>query len=352
MKKLLFCTVFCVFSFALQAQVFEGTVYDANTKETIPGVVIYLGGTSIITVSDTDGNFRLEVNQKINADLVFNHLSYNPLVVKSPFERFEKRVFLTEKMNTISEAKVVADQFTWAEKMAVFREQFLGKSPAGKSCVIINENDIIINFDNTTNTLSGYSNRPLVVENKYLAYRITFDLQRFSVQYSARTLNMNKAITVSFSGTASFVDQNPYNIRFKTRRNDKYLRSPQYFWKNFTAGTLEDAHFRLFNRLKKIEVGEYFITVNTPAQKSVLIIPGTNIKRSYERFEEESIYGVIRIMYDNKFTSEVVFLTNRFSFDDFGNPDSIDKLVYFGDMGDQRLGDMLPMDFIYTSLDK
>ena len=346
MRKLIICLISCSTFYGLQAQVIEGTVYDAKTKETIPGVVIYLDGTTINTTTDRDGRFRLVINQTVNTKLVFSHLSYESLIITPPFERLGKTIFLNEKTNILQEARVVAgrDWFPRETKMTVFKEQFLGTSEAGKSCTILNEDDIVLTYDNTTNILTGYSRQPIIIENRYLAYLVTFDLHSFSVHYTeSNTLDMRKSFKVAFKGTSSFVDQSPYSIRFKTRRDETYLRSKQYFFKNLVANTLEEAKFRLFNRVARINPEQYFMTDGQEA----FIIPGTNIRSRHNMVEEGPIYGVIRILYDNTLTSEIVFLTNKVSVDEFGNPDTVDNLIFFGDMGGQRLGNMLPRDFVW-----
>jgi len=333
---------------SLHAQTIDGTIYDAKTREPIVGVVIYLDGTSIVTTSDVDGYFKLIVGSIINTTLVISHLSYESMIVEKPFEHREKSFYLKEKMNVLAEAMVIADRFSRADKMRVFKEQFLGTSAAGRSCVIVNEEDIILNYDHVTNTLVGRADHPIIVENKYLAYRITFDLRSFIVQYSKMTLQMSDATKVLFKGTSSFIDQSPFNIMFAKRRGDIYLRSSQYFWRNFTADKLDNAKFKIYNRLRQIDVDKYFITTDFASQKRVMIIPGTNINRGHHRVLEGTVYGVIGVQNNSKYRSEVVFLTNHFFVDEFGNPDAVDHLMFFGDMGDQRLGDMLPMDFVYN----
>ena len=147
MKCIIFNIIFCSLLYSLQAQTIEGVVYDTKTKETITGVAIYFDGTSIITTSDSDGKFRLSVESKINASLVFSHLSYELLTIERPFEHSENKFYLNEKVNTLNEVRVVADRYSRTEKMKAFKEQFLGKSEAGKSCVIINEDDIDLKYD-------------------------------------------------------------------------------------------------------------------------------------------------------------------------------------------------------------
>ena len=136
---------------------------------------------------------------------------------------------------------------------------------------------------------------------------------------------------------------------FTKRREEVYLSSSKHFLKNLAAGTLEDAKFIISNRMKHVTANQYFTTTNLGSQKVVLLTPGTNINRKHNSLHEKPIRGVIGIVYDGKYRSEVVFLTNRFRVDEYGNPDTIDDIVFFGTMGEQRLGEMLPMDFIYTS---
>jgi len=350
MKKIAIFILTLFTFFRVQAQVVEGTIYDSKTRETIPGAAIYLDGTSIITTSDKDGRFRLVIENKMNTSLVFSHLSYESIVIKPPFEGLGNAFYLKEKVHTLAEARVVAhrDLFPPDTKMRVFREQFLGKSIAGRSCVIRNEQDIELTYNSGTHTLVAIARNPIIVENKHLSYLVTFDLHHFSIQYTENTLNMDKAIKITFKGTSSFVDQNPYNVRYKTRRDEIHLRSKQYFFKHLVNHTLPEGKFRLFNRLTRIEAADYFIIPHTGIDKTVMLIPETNIRRTHERVVERPIYGVVGILCDDRYRSEVVFLTNRILVDGFGNPDTIDHLIFFGDLGEQRLGDMLPIDYSFV----
>jgi len=344
MKNLIFSiVVFCVYH-SLQAQTIEGTVYDAKTKEAVAGVAIYLNGTSIITTSDRDGRFSLVVGQIINTTLVFSHLSYESLVIERPFEHREKLFFMREKVNVLAEATVIADRIPRTEKMKVFREQFLGVSEAGKSCVIVNEEDIVLSYDHNNYKLIGYSINPLIIENNYLAYRIVFDLREFTIEYSENTLNMVMATMVHYKGTSSFIDVSPYNTRFMKRREELFRRSPAFFWKNFINHTLDKSSLTIYNRLRKIEPEKYFIVSDVPPQREVRIIPETNLNNRHPAVRTKGIHGVIGIVYSNKYRSDAVFLSNRIYIDTFGNH-NVDDIIYFGDMGEQRLGDTLPRDF-------
>ena len=350
MKHIIFALLFCSAVYSLNAQTIEGVVYDAKTRETVPGAAVYLDGTSILTITDANGAFSLVVGNKINTNLIISHLSYEPIVITNPFEHRGQAFYLHEKVNTLVEVRVVADRLSRAEKMKVFREQFLGESVAGKSCVIVNEEDIVLNYDEETHTLTGYSRNPIVIENRYLAYRITFDLRHFSFQFQriANMLDEDRVSRVLFKGTSSFVDQSPYNVQYAKRREGIYLRSKQYFFKNLTANTLEAANIKISNRFRQIKQDQYFLITDVSSQKTVLILPNTDINRRHLGIQEGSIYGVIDILCHRRFSSEAIFLTHRFSVDEYGNPDTVDDIIFFGDIGGQRLGEMLPRDFTYT----
>ena len=66
-KKSIICSITLLAFAGMQAQTIEGTVYDAKTKETVPGVAIYVDGTSIFTTSDKNGRF-LVIRNPDNVD--------------------------------------------------------------------------------------------------------------------------------------------------------------------------------------------------------------------------------------------------------------------------------------------
>ena len=100
----------------------------------------------------------------------------------------------------------------------------------------------------------------------------------------------------------------------------------------------------MYNRLKPVEPAQYFGTADAQQEKVVLILPDTDLNRKHHWVQEEPVYGVIGVLYNN-YRSEIVFLTNRIFIDEYGNPDTVDNLVFFGEMGNQRLGEMLPMEY-------
>ena len=357
MKYIVFgIIIFCTFT-PLQAQIIEGVVYDAKTREAIPDVAVYLDGTTFITITDKEGKFQLEVQQRINANLIFSHLLYETLTIENPFEYREKVFFLDEKINTLASAIVISEtgSFTRAQLMRVFKAQFLGENVAGKSCVILNEEDIVLRYQEKTATLLAYSRSPLIIENKHLAYKIIYDLQSFSIQYenNRQAIDyMSPKTVILFKGTSIFEDLSPpYNFTNTTRRDEIYVRSRQFFWKSFVSHTLKEENFKIYVRYRQIDEEDYFTITDEWPLKKVQIISGTNMRTYHDDLRAEvAVYGMIDVLCNNKFNSSVIFLSDHFFIDAFGNPDTIEHFLYLDDFGKQRLGDMLPLNYEHNPL--
>lgn len=64
MKNILMLIIFIMISALLNAQAIKGRVVDAHTKESIPGVNIYLPEIKKGVVTDVDGNYELKISRK------------------------------------------------------------------------------------------------------------------------------------------------------------------------------------------------------------------------------------------------------------------------------------------------
>ena len=353
MKKYITIIFYCFTSYLLfgQSYIIEGTLYDAGTKETIPGVVVYFNGTSIHTTSDKDGYFRIATETRINTILIFSHLLYESLIIENPFEYTEKTFYLKEKVNMLQATVVTTELMSREEMMHIFKEHLIGDSMAGASCVILNEEDIRLHYNSEKEQLQAFLVSPLVIENKYLGYHVTYDLHEFTIQYNETPNGPKIPVHTTCIGTTSFVDTKPYDLKTTTRRNDAYVRSTAYFWKNLVEDNLKEAKFKIYQQNKQVEQGQYF-TILSGESNSTVYLSSPSLKNRNPYGINKPVFGVIRVFFNNQHETEIVFLTGQLSVDEFGNIDPIDKVVYFGDMGNQRIGEMLPIDFKYIPVSK
>ena len=331
------------------AQVITGVVCDKDTKLPVSNVSVFLNGTSINTITNNLGKFELKTASIINTKLVLRHLSYETAVIDRPFAGLPDTLYIEEQINTLLEVSVVADRFTRAQKMKAFREQFLGLSRAGRSCTIINEDDIQIFYNMQTGRLTAWSDKPIEVVNSYLGYKVDFTLMDFWVQYGSSVigsvLNSEYAQASFFAVVSSFSDIDPDNRRINQRRENVYERSSNYFFKSFANDVLSENNFRIFNAPLEVDHRQYFATKDTLSQKMIHIIPGTDINKGKVINSELELSGKISVLYRRNVRSEIFFMTDSIGVDRYGNIDRIDNVLFGGQMGANRAGDMLPIDY-------
>jgi outer membrane receptor protein involved in Fe transport len=108
-----------LFSSEMLAQgTIEGTISDDNTGETLIGAAVVIKGTTIGTVTDIDGNFKLKVDQNPPITLTIDFLGYQTREVT--VESFDDKVKLALKPDQvlISEVEVVGSRISEKKKQA------------------------------------------------------------------------------------------------------------------------------------------------------------------------------------------------------------------------------------------
>ena len=322
-----------------------GVVCDEDTKLPVSSAHVYLDGTSIKTTTNNSGRFELQPKSVINSKLVIQHVSYETAIIDRPFEGLSDTLYINERVETLNEVTVVADRFSRRQKMQAFREQFLGTSSAGRSCTIKNEDDIQLYFNMNSQKLLAFSDKPIVVVNNYLGYEISFMLVDFWVQYGTfggvsirgvSTLDKSNAQSSFLAVVSSFSDIASDNSRIKQRRDDAYEQSANYFFKCFANNALTENEFGVFNNRHLVNYQDYFSITDTLSQKTISIIPDTDINKAEEMQFEPKPAGFITVLNRKNVRSDIFFMTNSFLVDQYGNIDQIDKILFDGRMGDRK----------------
>jgi len=349
----------------------SGVICDEATKLPISNVHIYLDGTSIQTITNSSGRFELITKSVINTKMVLHHLTYETATVANPFTGLPDTLFMQEQIQLLNEVTVSADRFSRKQKLQAFREQFLGNSRAGRSCTIINEDDLQIYVNMQTQKLFAFSDKPIEVINNYLGYKISFILVNFWIQYvnEFRKDEANNNIffnltndyvqDVFLSVISSYTDLVPDRNNIQQRRVNIYEMSPNFFFKSFANEALTENKFVLYNRTVssaganpltgtvQIDHHQYFAIHDTLTQKLIHVIPDTDLYKADGHHADQPLSGILTILNQrNKSNpSAIYFMTDSFLVDRYGNIDRIDKIWFSGQMGTYRAGDMLPIDY-------
>lgn len=131
----------------------EGKVTDAKTNEPLSFVSVYLSQSSIGTLTDKNGNYRINKIPPGKYTLVISQIGYEPILKKIeivPESKNQKNFYLKSKpieMNTITVneqsdeyAAYLREQKNYRE---LFKKYFLGQTNFSKECIIENIGDII-----------------------------------------------------------------------------------------------------------------------------------------------------------------------------------------------------------------
>ncbi len=87
---------------------FKGTIVDSKTKNELIYASITIAGTSISTISNSEGKFAIKIpTEKQNASLIISFLGYKNKVVSIKELKPEKNVILLEPSNTVLEEVIV-----------------------------------------------------------------------------------------------------------------------------------------------------------------------------------------------------------------------------------------------------
>ncbi|MDL2231908.1 carboxypeptidase-like regulatory domain-containing protein [Porphyromonadaceae bacterium OttesenSCG-928-L07] len=344
MQKTILLLLVLLFPFVLSSQTLEGVVYDMETRNPLSEVHVYLDGTSVYATTDVDGKFKLYMENPIDADMVFSHVSYDMYIIKDPFNSKVDKVYLSKKNNVLEEVTVMLDPFTYEEKLEAFREQFLGDTKAGHSCKIQNEKDLKFYYDLNEKIFYISSDYPLVIENEYLGYKILYMLVDFQIKYKEISLNKGKINEIFMLGSSSFVDEMPNVSKIKKRRDDIYKKSSQYFFKLFTTKGIQGSNFAVYTNGDTINPNHYFSIEDTLTYKRVSIKPDTDIQ-TFLQIGRKRACGFVSVLYRNGLQSDITFFTDSFLVNDYGMILEYDKVFFAGYMGDQRVGNMLPLEY-------
>lgn len=338
-KKFLLLLFLLHFSFVF-SQSINGKVVDENDVP-LYGVSVYFDGTTIGTTTNKDGVFELSVNQIPNASFVISYIGYETVYLSS----FQSPINVKLKPSAISLKEVVLEPvpFSRKEMLAVFREQFLGKTKGGKNCEILNEDAVQFSYTSKEFKLTAFADEKLIIKNNYLGYTIEFELVDFFVTYGKRTLS-NEFLRRSFyAGTTFYQEIEDPKQDFEKNRIKAYLGSPKHFFKNLIEKKWGKNEFLLFDGSFATDANLHFEISDAHNMKLVKV----NRKEiKINSLNKTEFFRSFNMLYDNKNQSIITLKTSEFYVDAYGNNTHIDKIDFSGEISKKRFGDMLPLDFL------
>ncbi|WP_136482123.1 carboxypeptidase-like regulatory domain-containing protein [Cognatitamlana onchidii] len=329
---------YCLLFFLLNSlwgycQIIKGTVLEAKTKSPIESATIYFDNTTFGVITNAKGEFAIKYSDTIKSPLVISFLGYKKQIINNYREKDTVTVFLEENYELLNEVVVNAnDGLTRKQKLKFFRREFLGSSRFGKSCTILNEDDLILRYNKKERVLTAHAKAPLHIENKALQYHVIYDLNSFTLKFALPS-SRHRAFdgkSVSYLGNSYYENFEDFNEKKAIKnRNKAYAGSRLQFMRALYAQQFEDNKYQIFYRGVKVNPWKYF---------ELKPEGDTTLKRV-------SLQKTVTILFDNWEISRIKFVTPSILVGQFGNYTKADKVHFSDAMGEKRVGEMLPFDY-------
>lgn len=229
-------------AFPLMAQeiTVKGRVVDKESKVPLPFVTIFVNNTAEGTVANEEGQFELSMAAGQH-ELVLSLVGYENLVFADNFSGDLPRfVFqMAQSPIDLNELQVDGERSSeWYENLRIFEYHFLGNSRYALSCKIINQEVLVIDFDESV--LKVHSTDFLTIENHQLGYRIDYLLTSFELDTDEKKFH--------YLGYPRYTEME--GGRMKKRRWEKnrasvYQGSWLHFKRSIRDGTTSEAGFEV-----------------------------------------------------------------------------------------------------------
>ncbi|MBP8157889.1 MAG: carboxypeptidase-like regulatory domain-containing protein [Flavobacterium sp.] len=331
---LFFSFLFINFSFA---QYIKGRVVDA-LNQPLAAANVYYEGTTLSTFTNDNGDFILVYEPQLKRPIVVSYIGYVTAFIENYTVGERLTIKLTQDVDALREVVVKKDKFSRKEKMAIFKEYFLGKTSFGLKTIIENEDDIVLEYDEETFMLKAYANKPLVIINPSLGYKINYELVDFEIQFSMLSLNPHAIKRSYYAGFTRF-EEIENSFRILKKREQAYRGSPMHFYRNLINGIWGKDDFQLFLRGHMTSPSNHFtVTKETDRYK-------VDIKRQKIDFENDNLVAYFELLFDGNENSIVQFNAETIYLDPYGNNLSSRDVSFSGPIQFKRLGDTLPLNY-------
>lgn len=353
--KITFSIILSFLCISLKAQTISGFVYDEVGNVPLEGAFVYLDGTTFSASTAADGSFTIHTGEKLTTFLVVRSIGYETYRLENPFS-YDKKIKILLRTNAINLNEVVINKstlFSRKDMLKVFRREFLGKTKAGNSCKILNEEDINLYFDSSTNTLHASASEPLHVINERLEYDILFDMMDFQIKFNGRTIESDRLRESFYAGTTFFKDISKDKSVIK-KRNQSYLGSPIHLLRAIGEKRWNEEKFEFYVKGFLVNPEDYFVVTDTADYRKVSLVEmpeeeKPRIERLKSGHKDPFKYRSQRydLRYDKGEQSFFIFRQGIVYIDKNGLFWPINELSFGGYMSGIKVGDMLPADFKY-----
>lgn len=254
--KTLWIILFC--PIALFGQQLTGVIIDGDSHMPVDLATVYIDGTTVGCMTDSDGKFVLE-SPALSGKIVASHISYNTEVVS--FENITNSNFtitLTPKVIRFEQVSK-SGMNRREENLENFKAIFLGWDYWGSNAII--ENDSVIQFkvdyyysselgqEKKVKSFAVEATAPLKISLPKLGYTLQYDLVHFTDKIDS-ILNRRVISTLGYFYYQPMSAKNKMVEReYRSNRMMAYYYSPQHFVRSLSTNKLLENGYLLYEQI-------------------------------------------------------------------------------------------------------
>lgn len=250
----------------------RGIVVDGNSGAPLPFANVFIDNSVLGVATETDGTFVLENLPGRTFDLVTSYVSYDsrmfPVRMDSidAGELFRIEIFESAKQVTGIEVQPLTKREIRLGKRLLrkFQAEFLGRSDNSKKCRIVNPQVLEVKQIEGADNFIVTASEDLIVENRALGYRVTYELDEFIFENGAQTT----------SGRARFKALEPksrkQNRIWEENRRQAYYGSLPHFLNSLIEDDIREQGFEVNIVQFDSVTSEYQTIHNPPAVDEIL----------------------------------------------------------------------------------
>jgi len=321
----------------LQAQTIQGKVIDAQSNP-LTGASVYIDGTTIGAISDVNGLFSFTISNPINAAMVCSFIGYKTAYISQVNDTSFYTIQLEEDVAVLKEVVVMNNPFSRKQLMDFFIAATIGTGKVARNCTLMNKEAVRFQYNTKTLTLKVFADEPLLLQNNYLGYEISYNLQNFEAQFNTFSINSKDLYATFFGGTSSFkvLEETKKHVK---RREAAYENSTLSFFRALAKDQLPEAGYQLYFRKFPVKASNY-LKVRQLDELTLV-----KVERQERGLRPKNFQGELSILYKGKQQSKVTFMTDTFYIDSYGLYSDFYDILFSGAISQKKLGLMLPADY-------
>ncbi len=278
--------LFSLISFS-QTTLSGKVIIDDTTNAPVASASIYFNNTSFGTICNELGEFSLALPNLANLELIVSSVGFEIIIYKIQPDKISNHfyTFKLKKKEALLQSILILSDATRRKYLQLFKDNFLGITEEAASSSISNLDAVYFTRpENEKNSFKAYTDTPLIIINKRLGYKISFELQEF---YYNETNG-----STFFYGFTRYEELGDKK-RWKKNRREVYYGSTLHFFRSLISNTLEKEAYSVFiikaDSIKQADGTIKKIEMTIPVTAAQLIQKDSINKDNYILFSKSKI---------------------------------------------------------------